>query len=95
MDTLFALYATNRQEVLDFCRKYQVTHLLLRRGRYRRSFRRRARFVEPFSTMLLDHLEKTRLEELVLRDPPAKTIVFRSRRFIVVNVELLVRAWSE
>ena len=95
VDTLFALYATNRQEALDFCRKYQVTHLLLRRGRYRRSFRWRARFVEPFSTMLLEHLEKTRLEELVLRDPPAKTIVFRSRRFIVVNVELLVRAWSE
>ncbi len=95
VDTLLALYATHRQDVLDFCRKYEVTHLLLRPDRYTREFRSRAKWVEPFSTILLEHLGTTSLRELVLRDPPSASIVFRNSRFTVVDVELLARAWSD
>ena len=95
VDTLLALYATHRQNVLDFCRKYEVTHLLLRPDRYTREFRSRAKWVEPFSTILLEHLRTTRHTELVLRDPPSASIVFQNPTFTVVDVELLARAWPD
>ena len=95
VDTLLALYATHRQDVLDFCHKYEVPHLLLRPDRYTREFRSRAKWVEPFSTILLERLRTTRLRELVLRDPPSASIVFQNPTFTVVDVELLARAWSD
>ncbi len=95
VDTLLALYSTRRQGVLDFCREYEITHLLLRPARYTTAFREEAKWVEPFSTMLMGHLAATSPGELVLRDPPSESIVFQNPVFTVVDVDLLARAWSE
>ncbi len=95
VDTLLALYTTRRQELLDFCRKYEVTHLLLRPARYTSAFREEADWVEPFSTMLMQHLATISPGDLVLSDPPSESIVFQNPVFTVVDVDLLARAWSE
>jgi hypothetical protein len=93
-DTLRAMYATDRASVLDFARKYHVTHLLLNRSRYRDDFRARARSFEPFTSFTNALLSGRSLSELVLASVPPSAVVFRFRQWQLVDVQKLAQAWA-
>ncbi len=93
-DTLRAMYATDRKTVLDFARKYRVTHLLVNRSRYREDFRSRAKSFEPFTSFTSVLLSGRSLADLVLASVPPSAVVFRFRQWQLVDVAKLERAWA-
>jgi hypothetical protein len=93
-DTLRAFYATDRKDVLAYAKKYGVTHLLVNRARYQRDFKRKAETFEPLSAFARELLAERKLEDLVLRDPPAEAVIYDRGRFALVDVKRLERAWA-
>ncbi len=92
--TFAALYATDRAEVLAFCARWNVTHLLLRPDRYRDDFRKRAKYCDPFDAENKALLREIDRERLALLDPPGEAIIFRDHKFLVVDVAALRAAWA-
>ena len=93
-DTLSALYATDRQALLDFAAKYRVSHFLVNKSRYHADFRQRARTFEPFTTFTNQLLANVRLEQLVLASVPPSAVVFGRRQWQLVDVKRLKQAWD-
>jgi hypothetical protein len=94
-DTLRAFYATSHEEVLDYAKKYGVTHLLVNQVRYRSDFVRRARTFQPLSTFSDQLLGGRRLSDLVLAEPPEEAVIYRQGRFSLLDVKKLAEAWSK
>jgi hypothetical protein len=94
-DTLRALYATDREQVLAYAKKYNVSHLLLNKRRYGADFAKRSRSFEPFSTFSRRLLAGIEQHELALADPPPSSVVFKQRQWLLVSVAKLERAWAE
>jgi hypothetical protein len=88
-----ALYATDRETVLRFAEEEGVTHLLLRPDRYRQDFRSHARLFEPFDAYTARLLAGVARRDLVLAGVPAEAVVFRDRRFLVVDAARLRSLW--
>lgn len=93
-DTLTAFYATDRRVVLDYAKKYHVTHLLVNRLRYQRDFVKRAMTFEPLSSFARDLLADRTPEQCVLSDVPEESIVFDADPTLIVSVEKLAEAWG-
>lgn len=93
-DTLRAFYATDRNEVLAYAKKYAVTHLLVNSDRYKRDFVKKAQSFEPLSTFARELLRDRRLEDLVLRDIPEEAVIHRHGSLLLVDVQRLARAWE-
>lgn len=93
-DTLRAMYATDPREILDFSRKYHVTHLLVNRTRYHDDFRQRSKSFEPFTSFTNGLLSGKSLSNLVLASVPASAVVFRFHQWQLVDVAKLEQAWS-
>jgi hypothetical protein len=93
-DTLRALYATDRAEVLAYAKKYRVSHVLLDRRRYGSDFVKRSKSFEPFSTFAKNLLGDRAREGLVLAEPPEEAVVFRQRQWLLVSVAKLASAWG-
>jgi hypothetical protein len=94
IDTIAALYAAKREDVLAYCNANGVTHLLLRHDRYRGDFRKRAGLFEPLDAHIALVLGGVEQGDLVLAAPPADAVVFRNRAFSVVDVARLRAAWG-
>lgn len=92
--TFAAIYATDRAEILAFCDRWQVTHLLLRPDRYRDDFRKRAKYCDPFDAENKTRLRKIERQQLALAEPPPDAVVFRDHKFLVIDVAALRRAWG-
>jgi hypothetical protein len=93
-DTLRALYATRREDVIAFAKKYRVTHFMVNDARYRDDFVARARSVEPLTTFTRNLLSGRQRAELVLASPPPEAVVFRYGAKRIVSVAALERAWN-
>ncbi|MCC6213638.1 MAG: hypothetical protein IT376_02130 [Polyangiaceae bacterium] len=94
-DTLGALYATDRAEVLAYARRHRVTHLLLNADRYAGDVAGRAGSFEPLTAYARKLLQGRRATELVLAAPPQGAVVFRLGKWSVVDVARLEQAWAE
>jgi hypothetical protein len=94
MRTLQAMYATDRQALLEYCRQERVTHILVNRGRYGSDFRARAQMFEPFGGFLRNYLIKIQLEQLVLRAPPREAIIYDDGRYQIIGVQRLNETWQ-
>lgn len=94
-DTLAAMYATSPEDVLRFAEKYQVTHFVVSKDRYRSDFVARSRSFEPFSSYARELLADRQLEALVFAQVPEDAIVFRYRGLQILSVEKLERAWRD
>jgi hypothetical protein len=92
-DTFRALYATRREDVLAFAKKYRVTHFMLNESRYRDDFVHRARSIEPLTTFTRTLLSGRRRDELVLLAPPEEAVVFRYGNKRIISVAALQQAW--
>ncbi len=92
-DTLRAFYATDRRVVLDYARKYKVTHLLVNENRYRSDFVRRARTFQPLTDFSNELLANRKLDDLVLRDVPEDAVIFEYASLLLVDVAKLEKAW--
>ena len=95
MDTLAALYATDRAAVLDYCRRYGVTHLLLRTDRYGADFKKRATVFEPLGAFVRELLERVGREDLALGTLPDSAVICRMRSYRLVDVLALEAAWRQ
>lgn len=93
-DTLDALYATSRTQVLAYCGQYQVTHLLIRQSRYGQAYRKEAEFIEPFNGYVRAILADVALDELVLFSIPTDAVIYRDGDFVLVDIALLQQAWK-
>ncbi|MBD3868839.1 MAG: hypothetical protein IFK94_11995 [Acidobacteria bacterium] len=92
--TLAALYSDDRSEILEFCRRYGVTHLLLHRDRYGEDFIGMAGLFEPFDSWLEPRLASMSRDDLMLSTPPTDAIVFESGDYTVLDTTLLTEAWD-
>lgn len=87
MDTLDALYATDRGTVLAFARRHGVTHLLLRRDRYgAENLPSRALTFEPFDTSLRRSLAEVDPRRHVLHRVPPAAIEWEDDEWVLVSV---------
>ena len=93
-DTLRAMYATNRQDVIAFAHQYHITHLLVNRSRYHDDFRARAKSFEPFTSFTNRLLSSGSVENFVLASPPPDAVVFRSHQWQLIDVAKLEKAWG-
>jgi hypothetical protein len=93
-DTFRALYATRREDVIAFAKKYRVTHFMINETRYREDFVSRSRSIEPLTTFTRTLLSGRQRDELVFANPPAETIVFRYSNKRIVSVLALEQAWN-
>jgi hypothetical protein len=94
-DTLRALYATKREDVILYAKKYRVSHLLLSKYRYSDDFYKRSRSFEPFTRFARNLLKDKQRADLVLAAVPDDAVVFRFRQWQLVSVEKLEAAWKE
>jgi hypothetical protein len=92
-DVLRALYATSRQEVLDYAKRYQVTHFMLRKDRYGQDVAKKAAFIEPFTSFSNQMLASVQQEALVLGQVPDSAVIYRQGNLLIVDVALLEKAW--
>lgn len=92
-DTITALYATRRQVVRDYVRKYGITHFLLRRDRYGPRFRRLANFFEPIGRHARRLVRWVHRQDLILGDVDPRAVVFRYRALLIVDVKRLLECW--
>ena len=93
-DTLTAFYATDPRVVIDYTKKYGVTHLLVNRARYGRDFVKRAMTFEPLSSFARDLLADRSPEQCVLSRVPDESIVFDADPTLIVSVDKLAQAWG-
>ncbi|MFZ5889647.1 MAG: hypothetical protein ACOY0T_01150 [Myxococcota bacterium] len=93
-DTLTAFYSTDPKEVLDYCKKYNVTHLLVNRARYGHDFVKRALTFEPLSSFARNLLANRNPEDCALAQVPEEAIVFDADPTLIVSVEKLEKAWD-
>ena len=93
-DTLRAFYSVTRSDVLEYCARYRVTHLLLNKARYGFDFKERAGLFEPFGSFVRGLVADVELSDLVLADVPPEAIMFEDQRFRLVSVERLRAAWD-
>lgn len=93
-DTLTAFYATDPQVVIDYARKYHVTHLLVNRARYGRDFVKRAMSFEPLSSFARELLADRTPEQCVLSNVPSEAVVFDADPTLIVSVDKLAQAWG-
>jgi hypothetical protein len=93
-DTFRALYATRREDVLAYAKKYRVTHFMLNDNRYRDDFALRAKSIEPLTTFTRTLLSGRRKDELVLASVPPEAIVHRYGNKKFVSVAKLEQAWN-
>jgi len=94
-DTLRALYADDPDALLEYCDRYEISHLLINVGRYGHDYRAAARVFPPFDAFIDDLLADVDREQLViprLTDP--STIVYHKAPWIVLDVQR-VRRFSE
>jgi len=94
-ETLRAIYATDKQAVFAYAKKYAVTHFILNKGRYNDDFVARSKCFEPFSSFLRDYFSGKEQQDLVFGDIPNEAIVFRHRGYLVVSVAKLEQAWGD
>jgi hypothetical protein len=88
-DTLRALYATDLAVVLDFARRYKVTHFMINTGRYGPDYVSNARSFEPLTAFAKDLLRNATQPQLVFGNIPQEAIVFKFRQFRLVDVSKL------
>ncbi len=93
-DTLHALYATDRNELLAYAASHHVTHLMLDKDRYRDDFRWRAGFFEPITSWVERELASVQRSDLVLVDLPHGAVVYEDARYWIVDVKRLADAWA-
>jgi hypothetical protein len=91
-DTLRMLYARQREDVLDYCTREHVTHILLDRGHYAADLPNLELF-EPLKSFLTEWLRSVRADELVLRDVPAEAIAYELGPLVLVDVARLRQSW--
>jgi hypothetical protein len=91
--TLRALYSDDRAEILRYAKENGVTHFLVNRARYRRSYVSKAGSFQPLTDYARQILRGKRLKDLVLAEPPRSAIVFEYDKWAVVDVERLKSAW--
>jgi hypothetical protein len=92
-DTVKALYATRREDVLSYCQRYGVTHLVLRKEMYGPAFAKNADLFEPLRTMINMRLGNVAMDDFVLGHVPP-TAVEQVGAFQIVDVQKLQAAWS-
>ena len=93
-DTLRAMYATDRDDVLEFAHKYRITHLLVNKNRYKDDFRARAKSFEPFTSFTNRLLSGASADNFVLASPPPDAIVFRFHQWQLIDVAKLEADWE-
>ena len=89
-ELLGALYATDWETLISFCRKHNITHLLLRTDRYGNDFRSKATLFQPFGSFLQRILSPIELNDLVITKVIESEPVFRDGSFVVIEVESLL-----
>jgi hypothetical protein len=94
-DTLRALYATDPAVVLDFARRYEVTHFMINTSRYGPDYISNARSFEPLTAFAHGLLRSATQPQLVFSDIPPDAVVFKFRQFRLVDVSRLSKAWAK
>ncbi len=92
-DTLAALYATERQTVLDYAEAYDITHFWINTDRYGPEFRDTELFrpLRDFAAALLQDVEAP--DALVFSAIPQEAVVFAQDEMKLVAVARLRAAW--
>jgi len=88
-DTLRALYARRPGELLAYCQRYGITHLLINTRRYEEDFRLKARVFPPFDEYIESILAGVDHDQLVVRRLPEGAVVFVHDPWVVFDVSLL------
>ncbi len=94
-DTLRAMYATRRGDVVAYIEAHDVSHILIHKRRYREDFADFAGLFEPLNRVTDEALEGVELHDLVLADVPLETVVYEDETWRLVDAERLAEAWSE
>ncbi|MHC4964564.1 MAG: hypothetical protein ACYTGE_06625 [Planctomycetota bacterium] len=92
-DTLLALYATDPGALLGYCRRYEITHILISTERYGPDFREHAGLFEPFTQLTTDHLSTTPQRNLVVLKTPAAAVIFDEPPYLLIDAQVLDAAW--
>jgi hypothetical protein len=94
-DTLRALYATDPAVVLDFARRYQVTHFMINTSRYGGNYLSHAGSFEPLTSFAQGLLRNATPPTLLFGDIPPEAVVFKFRQFRLVDVSKLSKVWAK
>ncbi len=86
-DTLRALYAVDPRELMAYCDRYSVTHLLIHAGRYTPAFREHARVFPPFDELVDGLPADLRLEQLAVLDLPPAAVVYRNPPWVILDID--------
>jgi hypothetical protein len=93
-ETLAALYATDPESVLEYCRRHEITHLLISTERYGADFRQRAALFEPFTRYISDRLAATDRKNLAILQAPGDAVIFYEPPYLVIDAQILRAAWG-
>ncbi len=88
-DNFQALFADDATAINALHTKYGVTHVVAEHAHYRRDLQRRRVYVQPYNDFIFEQLVPGKTKFL-LADPPAESVIFRSKRYLVVELPLPV-----
>ncbi len=88
-ETLEALYATQKKNILEYAEKYGVTHFLLNERRYGRRFKRKSRSFQPFTRYARRLLRGKKEKELFFDKPPKDAVIYDRGAWKIVDVSQL------
>ncbi len=92
-DDLRALFADNPDPVNALHADYGVTHLVVEYDLYRRVRRRKRIYVQPYDDFIMGELNAGN-KTFMLERPPAESILFRSNKYMVIELPLPETATS-
>ncbi len=87
-ELLSRIGSTDPDVLIDYCDRYQVTHLLVNARRYGVDYREKARLFPPFDEPVAELLAEVDLQDLVIlqvTDP--STVVYHRPPWIVLDVQ--------
>ncbi len=87
--TLDALYSSNFGDILEYGKKYSVTHLLVNRDRYHTDYARHAASFEPFTTYSSNLVNRPNREAPALTHIPNSAVVFERAPWVILDLEKL------
>ncbi len=90
-DTLRALYARRPGELLTYCQRYGLTHLLINTRRYGEDFRLAASLFPPFDEFIESILAGVDRDQLVVRRLPQDAEVFVHDPWVVFDMSLVTQ----
>lgn len=90
-----AVYSVNPRDFMAYCKKSEITHVLVNKAYYQYDFKTRALYLEPFRSYARELLKAVKREDLLLTRIPPQAVIYEENFYQLVDLSLWEPIGSE